>query len=128
MYLPERCSNRKNNPPDRPLATVCDGARAATTKPRENITAIERTVDRTKYGILTSSAAPNTSSLPKMTIKIVTKASTRLRVNGAASSLHGGVGVVETLRSHPISRYLTRVTGKELIPREINPITMIIGT
>jgi len=60
---------------------VCDGARAATTKPRENITEIERTIERTKYGIPTSSVAPKTNSLPKMTIKIVAKASTRLRVN-----------------------------------------------
>src|SRR2546425_13017737 len=107
---------------------VCDGARAATTKPRENMTEIERTIERTKYEKPTSSIAPKTNSLPKMTIKIVAKASTRLRVNCASSNLEGGVGVVETLRSQPISRYFTKVTGKELIPREISPTTMSTGT
>lgn len=78
---PERKNERKSNPADMPLAIGDDGATAATIKPRENIVAIERTTERTKYGILGSSCAPKNSSLPKITIKTATKASTRFRTN-----------------------------------------------
>ena len=81
IHRPERKNERKSNPPDMPVAIGCDGARAATIKPRENITAIERTIERTKYGILTSNCAPKISSLPKITISIAARASTRLRIN-----------------------------------------------
>ena len=78
---PERKKERKSNPPDMPVAMGCDGAKAATIKPRENIAAIERTIERTKYGIVTLNCAPKISSLPKITIKIAVNASTRLRIN-----------------------------------------------
>ena len=78
---PERKNERKSNPADMPLAIGCDGAKAATIKPRENITATERMIERTKYGILTSNCAPKNSSLPKITIKIATEASARFRIN-----------------------------------------------
>ena len=81
IHRPERKNERKSNPADMPLAIVCDGATAATISPRENIAAIERMIESTKYGMLTVSGAPNISSLPKMTIKIDAKASTRLRTS-----------------------------------------------
>ena len=81
IQSPERKSMRNIRNPVRMEAIVCVGATAATTSPRENIAAIERIIESTKYGMLTVSGAPNISSLPKMTIKIDAKASTRLRTS-----------------------------------------------
>lgn len=81
IQSPERKNMRNVRDPLMADATVCDGARAATTSPREYIAAIERRIESTKYGMLTWSCAPKISSLPKMMMKMEAKVSRRLSVS-----------------------------------------------
>ena len=58
VHRPDRNIKPKTNPPPNAFAAACDGAMATRTKPNEKMTVIERTIEMTKRGTLTSSAAP----------------------------------------------------------------------